>query len=101
MTSSSGQTRLSGCHGSSSVGSGDLGDERARVAERDAGADAVLPAPAAEDVRQPLAQPPLDALRRDDDELFGEGIVKRVGEEGTEAVGQEVGSFGTVDMQAH
>ncbi len=81
--------------------SGDLGDERARVAEGDAGADAVLPVPAAEDVRQPLAQPPLDALRRDDDELFGEGVVKRVGEEGTEAVGQEVGSFSTVEVQAH
>ena len=81
--------------------SGDLGDERTGVAEGDAGADAVLPVPAAEDVRQPLAQPPLDALRRDDDDLFGEGVVKRVGEEGTEAVGQEVRPFGTVDMQAH
>ena len=81
--------------------SGDLGDERAWVAEGDAGADAVLPVTAAEDVRQPLAQPPLDALRRDDDDLFGEGIVKRVGEEGAEAVGQEVGPFGTVDVKGH
>ena len=56
---------------------------------------------AAEDVRQPLAQPPLDALRRDDDELFGERIGERIGEQRAEAVGQEVGAFGAVEMQGH
>ena len=83
------------------LGAGDLGDEGSRVTERDAGADAVLPVAAAEDVRQPLAQPPLDTLRRDDDDLFGEGVVKRIGEKSAEAVGQEVGAFGAVEMQGH
>ena len=82
------------------VGPGDLGDERARVAERDACADAVLSGPAAEDVRQPLAQPPLDALGRDDDELLGEGVGQRIGEQGTEAVGQQVGPLSAVEMKA-
>ena len=83
------------------VGSGDLGDQRARIAERDTRADAVLPGSAAEDVRQSLAQPPLDALRRDDDELVGERIVQRVREEGAEAVSQQIGPFGSVDVKRH
>ena len=79
------------------VGAGDLGDQRARVAERDACADAVLSRPAAEDVRQPLAQPPLDALGRDDDELLGERVGQGIGEKRAEAVGQEIGSLRAVD----
>src|SRR3954469_8049712 len=83
------------------VGAGDLGDQRARVAERDACADAVLSGSTAEDVRQPLAQPPLDALGRDDDELLGERVGQRIGEKRTEAIGQEIGSLRAVEMQGH
>ncbi len=60
-------------------GAGDLRDERAWVAECDAGADAVGGLAAAEDVRQPLAQPPLHAARRDQHQLLGERVGQRVG----------------------
>ena len=58
-----------------------------------------LPGPAAEDVRQPLAQPPLDALGGDDDELLGEWVGQRIGEQCAEAVGQQVGALGAVEVQ--
>ena len=101
MTSSSGQTIASGDHGSSSIGAGDLGDQRPRVAERDAGADAVLAVAAAEDVGQPLAQPALDALGGDDDEFLGEGVGQRIGQQGTEAVGEQIGALSAVEVQCH
>ncbi len=59
------------------------------------------PVAAAEDVRQPLAQPALDALGRDDDELLGERVGQRIGEQGAEAVGEEVGALGAVQVQGH
>ena len=40
-------------------------------------------------------------LRRDDDELLGERVGQRVGQQGTEAVGKQVGAFGTVEVQGH
>ena len=83
------------------VGAGDLGDQRARVAERDTRAHAVLAGAAAEDVRQPLAQPALDALGRDDDEFLGERVGQGIGEEGTEAVGEKVGALSTMDVKRH
>ena len=82
-------------------GPGDLGDERVRVAERDAGTDAVGTGAAAEDVRQPLAEPSLDAFGRHDDQLLGERIVERIGQQRAEPVGKQVGSLGTVKMKCH
>ena len=55
---------------------------------------------AAEDVRQPLAQPALDALGGDDDQFLGERVGQGVGQQGAEAVGEEVGSFSAVQVQA-
>ncbi len=83
------------------VDAADLGDQRARVAEGDACADAVRAGAAAQEVAQPLTQPALDALGGDDDDLFGERIVQRVGEQGTQAVGEKVGAFSAVKVQAH
>ena len=82
-------------------GAGDLGDQRVRAAERDAGADTVGAVAAAEDVGQPLAQPALDALRRHDDEFLGERVGQRVGQQRAETVGKEVGALGTVEMKRH
>ena len=87
------------------VGAGDqpqyLSDERAGVAERDARADAIVLCAAAEDVREPLAEPPLDALGRDDDELLGERVGQWIGEQCAEAVGQQIGAFSAVEMECH
>jgi hypothetical protein len=52
-------------------------------------------------VRQALAQPPLDPARGNQDQLRGEGVVERLREKGTEAVGQKIRSLGTVQMQGH
>ena len=98
MTSSSGQTIASGDHGSSSVGAADLGDQRPRAAEGDAGAHPVLTGAATEDMGQPLAQPSLDAVGGDEDEFLGEGVRQRIGEQGTEAVGQQIGALSAMEM---
>ena len=79
----------------------DFGDEGVRIAERDAGADAVLAVTAAEDVAEPLTQPALDALGGNDDQLFGEGVRQGIGQQRTEAIGEEVGAFSAVEVQAH
>src|SRR5699024_5825725 len=76
---------------------GDLGDQRARIAEGDARADAVLAGAAAEDVRQTLAQPSLDAFGRNDDELVGEGVGQGIGQQGAEPVGEEVCELRSMD----
>ena len=101
MTSSSGHTKASGDHGVVVDGAGDLGDQRARVAERNARADAVLAVAATEDVREPLAQPALDALGRHDDELFGERVRQGIGQQRAEAVGEEVGALSTMEVKRH
>ena len=82
-------------------GAGDFGDQRVRVAERDAGADAVGTVPAAEDVRQPLAQPPLDTTRGDEHELLGEWVGQRIGQQCAKAVSKQVGALGTVEVEGH
>ena len=56
---------------------------------------------AAEDVRQPLAQPPLHAARRDQHQLLGERVGQRIGQQCTEAVGKQVGALGTVEVEGH
>ena len=55
-------------------------DQRVRVAKRDAGADPVGAVAPAEDVREPLAEPPLDAFRGHNDEFLGERIRQRIGQ---------------------
>ena len=78
-----------------------LGDQRARVAERDAGADAVVTGPATQDVAQPLTQPTLDALGRDDDQFLGERVGQWIAEQGAESVGEQVGAFRPMDVKRH
>jgi hypothetical protein len=72
-----------------------------RVAERDAGADAVLAGAAAEDVREPLTEPAFDALGGDDDELVGERVGQGSGQQLAEAVGEEIGALSAVEMKRH
>ena len=50
---------------------------------------------------QPLAQPPFHAARRDQHQLLGEGSGSGVGEQRTEAVGEQVGALSTVEVQCH
>jgi hypothetical protein len=82
-------------------GAGDLGDERVRIAERDARADAVAAGAAAEDMAEPLTEPALDTLRGDDDQFVGERVGQRLGQEGSETVGEEIGALSAVQVQAH
>ena len=56
---------------------------------------------AAEHMRQPLTQPALDPLGGDDDQFLGERVGQRIGQEGAKAVGEEIGSFSAVQVQAH
>jgi hypothetical protein len=43
-----------------------------------------------------LAQPPFDAAGGDEDQLHGEGVLKWLGEQGAESVGQQIGAIGAV-----
>jgi hypothetical protein len=81
-------------------GAGDLRDQRARIAERDPGADAVLSGAAAEDVAEPLTQPAFDTLGGDDYQFCGEGVGQGSGQQLAEAVGEEVGARCTVKVKA-
>jgi hypothetical protein len=72
-----------------------------RVPELDASAHAVGARTAAKDVRQPLTQPPLRPSGGDEDQLGGERVDQGLREEGTETVGQQIGSLGAVQMQGH
>ena len=101
MTSSSGQTSASGCHGSSS-------SVPVISAISECGLRKEMPA---QTPSCPVPRPRMWDSRwlshrstpfgRNDDELLGERVRQRIGEQGAEAVGQEVGAFGTVEMQAH
>ena len=82
-------------------GAGDFGDQRAWVPELDARAHPVRARTATEDVRQPLAEPPLDAARGNQDQLRGERVGERLREERAETVGQKIRSFSAVQMQGH
>ena len=73
-----------------------------RGQEPHARADAVATARAgAEPVGEPLGQPPLDATRRNDDDLLGERVVERFREQRAEPVGEQVGRIGTMHLQRH
>ena len=52
-------------------------------------------------MREPLAQPPLHAARRHQDQLLGERVGQRVGQQGAQPVGQQIGALGTVEMKRH
>ena len=47
---------------------------------------------------QPLAQPSLDAFGGDDDDFLGERVRQRIGEQGTEAVGQQISALSAMEM---
>ena len=53
----------------------------------------------AEPVRQPLGQPPLDALGRHRHHLGGERVLRRHGEQLAERVGQRVGALGPMYVE--
>ena len=52
-------------------------------------------------MRQPLTQPAFHAARRHQHQLLGERVGQRVGQQRAEAVGKQVGAFGTVEMKRH
>ncbi|KMO84218.1 hypothetical protein MCHUDSM44219_00810 [Mycolicibacterium chubuense] len=79
-------------------GVGQFGDQRARVAERDAGAHSVLTVAAAQDVGEPLTQPALGAARRDQHEVLGERVGGWNGQHRAQAVGEEVGAIGPMEV---
>ena len=91
----------SGDHGSSSTVPVISAINEPGLRNDDARAHPVTAAAGAQDMRQPLAQPPLDAARRHQDELLGERVGQRVGQQCAEPVGQQVGAFGTVQMKCH
>ena len=77
-----------------------VGDQRRRVWEPHVGAHAVLLAGRrAEDVGQPLRDPPLDTPGRNRDDLGRERVARRLTKHLSEPVDQPVGALGPVDMQ--
>ena len=102
MTWSSGQT--GDAHASSrGIDAADGGehvvDQAAGRGEGDAGADAVAGLAGAEHGRQPLGEPPLDALRGDGDDLLGEGVRQRAGQQIRQAGREQRGPLGPVDVE--
>ena len=83
------------------VGTGDLGDQRVRVPELDAGAHPIRPGPATQDVGQALAEPSLGSAGGNQDQLLGEWVLERSGEQGTEPVCQQIGAIGAVEVKRH
>ena len=85
------------------AGAGQLGDERPREPELDAGADAVTGAlgGGAEPVRQPLAQPPLHPASRHEHQLGCERVLRRRRQQLAERVGEQVGPRGAVEVEHH
>ena len=55
----------------------------------------------AEDVAQPLAQPALNALGGDDDQLFGERVRQGGGQQRAKSVGEEIGALSTMKVKRH
>ena len=80
---------------------GELGDERTRRAEVHPGADAVERVAPAEPVREPLAEPPLDAAGRHQHQLRRERVLQRARQQVTELVGEQVGARGAVEVERH
>ena len=85
------------------AGAGQLGDQRPREPELDAGADAVTGAlgGGAEPVGQPLAQPPLHAASRHEHQLGCERVLQRRRQQLAEGVGEQVGPRGAVEVEHH
>ncbi len=52
-------------------------------------------------MREPLAEPPLDAARGHHHEFLGERIGLRGGQQGAESVGKQIRAFGAVDVDGH
>ena len=52
-------------------------------------------------MRQSLTEPAFDAARRNQDQLLGEWIGQRIGQQGAETVGKEIGALGTMQMKRH
>ncbi len=69
-----------------------VADQHPRGREADVGADP-------EAVREPLGQPALHPARGDRDDLGGERVLGRIGEDGAQREHQPVGAFGSVDVQ--
>ena len=101
MTSSSGHVMASGDQGSSSTVPVISAINEPGLRNDNARAHTVAAAAAPEDMREPLAEPPLDAARRHQHQFLGERVGQRVGQQGAEPVGQQVCAFGTVKMNPH
>ena len=101
MTSSSGHTIASGDQGSSSTVPRISAISDRGLRNDDPGADAVAGAAAAEDMREPLAEPPLHAALGHEDQLFGERIGQRVASRVAEPVGEQVGALSAVKVKPH
>ena len=52
-------------------------------------------------MRQPLGQPALDSPGGDDDEILGERVRGRAGQQFPQSVREDVGSLRAVDVQGH
>ena len=74
-------------------------DQSAGRGKGDAGADAVRRLIGAEDRRQPLGEPSLDALRGDGDDLLSEGVRQRARQQIRQAGGEQRGPLGPVDVE--
>ena len=75
-------------------------DQPAREREVDVRADAVRPSRRRpEPRRKSLREPPLDPARRDGDDLRREGVLERLQQRLGEAVGETVGTFGSMDVK--
>ncbi len=73
-----------------------------RAQEADAGADPVVTGgTGAEPVRQPLREPPFDTFGRHHDNIAGEGVLERCGQQVRQPVGEHVGSRGAMDPETH
>ena len=84
------------------TGAGQLGDQRPREPELDAGAHSVSPARrGAEPVREPLAEPPLHAAGRHEHQLGRERVVQRRRQQLAEGIGEQVGPRGAVEVEHH
>ena len=85
MTSSNGQVMASGDHGSSSTVPVISAISEPGLRNDTPAHTPSPPRPAPKDMREPLAQPPLHAARRHQDQLLGERVGQRVGQQGTAA----------------
>ena len=101
MVSISGHVMASGDHGSSSTVPVISAINEPGLRNDDPSAYAVAVTAGAQDVRQPLAQPPFDAAGRHQDEFLGERVGQWVGQQCAQPVGQQVGALGTVDVKCH